>query len=253
MVKVQSGERVVCVYGETVSTNVKTLEVPASKVADYKIVTKTVTCDRHKALEALYAAAQKAIAAGDLTAARAKLAEVLGLDANYRKAAEQAAQIDAKKKPVPDPGSGPGGSTTPTGTPGGVPDGPVASLSGWVPDTLAGYRADPVIADPAALTREYVPTSAKAVTSIVVVAEQYKDATAAKAAAATLMASQYPSGRTTLQADGRNLLYGATSAKFAAVAWNEGAVLVVIESYSSAGSVGSTKSELASVAAALIP
>jgi len=253
-VKVQTGQRVVCTYGETVSSTVKTIEVPASKASSYKVVTKTVTCEKHLVIEALYAAAQKAIEAGDLNAARGKLAEILGLDANYRKAAEQVALIDAGKKPVVDTGTGPAGPATPPVTPGGgVPEGPVASLAAWVPDALSGYKADPVVADATALTREYVPTSAKSVTSLVVVAEQYKDAASAKAAATAMIASQYPSARATVTTDGRTLLYGANSKEFAAVAWSEGAVLIVIESYSAGGTVGSTKGELTSVAAALIP
>jgi hypothetical protein len=253
MVKVQTGQRVVCVYGETVSSDVKTIEVPASKVADYRVVTKTVTCEKHKALEALYAAAQKAIAAGDLAAARAKLAEVIGLDANFRKAADQAAQIDAGKKPVPDPSGGPTGGTTPPTPGGGVPEGPVASLSVWVPDVLAGYKADPVDADSVSLTRQYVPTSSKPLTSLVVVAEQYKDAAAAGAAAANTIARQYSTGRVTLTVKSRKLQYGTSSKRFAAVAWNEGGVLVVIEAYAAAGATTALKDELSAVAAALIP
>jgi hypothetical protein len=253
MVKVQTGERVVCIYGELVSSTVKTVEVPASKAIDYKVVTKTVTCAKHKAIEDLYAAAQKAIAAGDLKTARAKLAEVLGLDATYRKAAQQAAQIDAGKKPAADTGSGPTGSTTPTATPGGgIPEGPVASLASWVPDTLAGYKADAVEADTVSLTRQYVPTGSKPVASIVVVAEQYKDAATAKAAAARTIASQYSTGRTTVTVKGRTVLFGTLSKQFAALAWNEGAVLVVIEGYTSSGTAAGLKDELASVAAALI-
>jgi hypothetical protein len=254
-VKVQSGERVVCTYGETVSSTVKTIEVPASKAAIYKVTTKTVVCARHKALEELYAAAQKAIADGDLTAARAKLAGVLAVEADYRKAAEQAAAIDAGKKPVPDTSTGaPGG--TPGGTTGGgtgVPEGPVASLAIWVPDTISGYKADPVIADATALTRDYVPTGTSGFVSFVVVAEQFGDAAAAKAAAERTIAKQYPASRSTATADGRTLLFGATGPRFAAVAWSEDAILIVIEGYAKSGNAPTLKSELQSIAAAIIP
>lgn len=253
-VKVQTGERVVCTYGETVSSTVKTIEVPASKAADYKVVTKKVTCARHKALEALYAAAQKAIADGDLTAARAKLAEVLAMEAGFRNAAEQAAQIDAGKKPTPDTGTGSGntgGSTDATGS--GVPETPVASLAKWVPDSITGYKADPVVADTNALTREYVPTGSSPVVSIVVVAEQFKTAEAAKAAAADTIAREYPSSRSTVDADGRTLSFGVSGTKFAAVAWNEGAILVVVEGFPKSGTGSSLKSTLQAIAAAIIP
>lgn len=253
-VKVQTGERVVCTYGETISTTVKTIEVPASKAADYRVVTKKVTCARHKALEALYAAAQKSIADGDLAAARAKLAEVLAMEAGFRKAAEQAAQIDAGKTPKPDTGGGPatpGGSTETTGS--GVPETPVASLAKWVPDSIPGYKADPVVADTNALTREYVPSGSAPVVSIVVVAEQFKTADAAKAAADDTIARQYPSSRSTVDADGRKLSFGVSGTKFAAVAWNEGAILVVVEGYPKSGSGSSLKGTLQTIASAIIP
>jgi hypothetical protein len=250
-VKVQSGTRVVCSYGETVSSTVRTIEVPASRAAIYKVTTKTVVCARHTSLEQLYAAAQKAIADGDLKTARAKLAEVLAIEAEYRKAAEQAAAIDAGKTVVPDTSSGTPGGTTGGGT--GVPEGPVASLAIWVPATISGYKADPVIADAAALTRDYVSTGSSGFASFVVVAEQFVDAAAAKAAAERTIAKQYPSSRSTTTADGRTLLFGASGSRFAAVAWNESAILIVIEGYAKSGSASGLKGELQSIAAAIIP
>lgn len=250
-VKVETGELVVCTYGETVSSSVRTIEVPASKVRDYEVFTRTVTCDKHKSLEALYRAAQEALAAGDLKTAKAKLAQVVAIDATFRKAAGQIAQIDAGKAPKPDSGTGAPGSTPTTGTPGGQPSGPVMSLAVFVPDTLSGYTADPIQADAAALTREYIAPGSAAVRSVVVVAEQYKDAASAKAAASATIASMYPSRKATVPVEGRVLQYGASSTRFAAVAWNEGAILVVIEGYSPSGS-SALKTELAEVAAAII-
>jgi hypothetical protein len=253
-VEVQNGVLVECTYGHTISNTVKTIEVPASKAGDYRVTTKKIVCARHKVLERLYAAAQKAIADGQLEVARAKLAEVLAIDATFRKAAEQAAAIAAGKKPTPDTGSGGTGSTTPTATPDpGVPEGPVASLAIWVPDKISGYKADPIIPDAAALTREYVPTGSSGLVSLVVVVEQFKTAAGAKAAATDTIANQYPSSRSTATADGRTLLFGANGSRFAAVAWNEDAILIVIEGYAKSGSASALKSELQSIAAAIIP
>jgi hypothetical protein len=253
MVKVQTGEKVVCSYGETVSSTVKTVEVPVSKASAYTVVTRMVLCPRHRALEALYAAAQSAIRAGDLAAAQAKLDEILVLDPSYRKAASQKADIAAGKKPVADDGTGPdAGSGGTGGTGGGTPQGPVASLSPYVPGTIAGYTAEPIIEDPAALTRQYTPSSAGPVKVAVVVAEQMKDAASAKSAAARTIASQYPVARTTLSLEGRTLEFGMNGARFAAVAWNDGAVLVAIEVYGS-GDTAALKSALQSLASSVIP
>jgi len=251
-VKVKTGELVVCTYGETVSSTVKTIEVPASKAADYKVTTKKVTCARHRALEAVYAAAQKAIAEGDLEAARAKLAEVLAMEPTFKKAAQQAKDIDAGKKPTADTSTG-GSTGGNTGGGTGVPEAPVAGLAKWVPDTLAGYKADEVIADANALTREYVPSSSSKLVSVVVVAEQYKTAAAAKAAATDTIAKQYPTSRSNATAEGRTLLFGVKGSSFAAVAWTEDAVLIVIEAYAKSGTPSALKSDLQSIASAIIP
>jgi hypothetical protein len=254
MVKVQTGEKVVCTYGETVSSTVKTIEVPASKVDAYKVVVRPVLCSRHRAIETLYAAAQRLITAGNLKLAVDKLALVLELDANYRKAAQQKKDIDAGKTPAVDPGTGPDGGTGGTGsndTTGGtgVPETPVASLATWVPSAIAGYTAQPVIADAGALTREYVPTPAGSVKSVVVVAQQLYSEAQAKSFATGTIRSGYPSNRSTITIGARTADFG-TRGRYAAVAWNQGAITVVVEVYGTGG-VASLKTAVQAVGAAI--
>jgi hypothetical protein len=235
-VKVQTGEKVVCTYGETVSSTVKTIEVPASKVDAYKVVVRPVLCSRHRAIEALYAAAQRLITAGNLKLAAEKLARVLELDPNYRQAAKQKKDIDAGKTPAVDPGTGPDGGTGSTDTTGGtgVPETPVASLATWVPDSIAGYTAQPVIADAGALTREYVPAPGAPVIAVVVVAQQLYSEAQAKSYATGTIKSGYPSNRTTLTIGPKTADFG-TRGRYGAVAWNQGAITVVVEVYGTGG------------------
>jgi hypothetical protein len=256
-VKVETGARVVCTYGEIVSDTVKTIEVPVSEADKYAVKTETVLCDKHRALETLYAAAQKAIADGDLKTARAKLGEVLALEKTFGKAGEQAAAIDAGKKPAVDtrppgpPGSTPGSATEPTGT--GVPEGPVASLAAYVPDAIPGYTAERVIASDFALNRDYIPATKSALTSVVVLAEQYATAASAKSAAETTIRNQYSGSSATLSVEGRTVQFGTYGSNYAALSWNEGAVLIVVEGYSAAGRAAETKDALQAVVAAIIP
>jgi hypothetical protein len=251
MVKVQTGEKVVCTYGETVSSSVKTIEVPASRVDAYKVVVRPVLCSRHRAIEALYSAAQRLITAGNLTLAAEKLARIVELDPNYRKAAQQKKDIAAGKTPVADTGTGPdpgsGTAAPPGGT--GVPETPVASLAIWVPDTLSGYTAQPVIADAGALTREYVPASGATVSAVVVVVQQLYSEAQAKAFATGTIRSGYPSNRTTLAIGSKTADFG-TRGHYAAVAWNQGALTVVVEVYGS-GSVAALKAAAQAIGAAI--
>ena len=249
-VTVQSGEKVVCTYGETISITERMVDVPESEAGDYKINVKTITCAYHRKLAALYAAAQKALTDGDLKAAKESLTQVVALDAAFRKAAEQIKAIDAGQTPPADttaPPSGTGGSGS------DLPEAPVASLAAWVPDTLAGYTAQPIIVDPIALTREYLPTSKGAITVVVVVVEQYPSATVAKNRTVETIARAYSADRTSLTVEGRKLEFGTDGGKFAAIAWNEGSIGVAIEAASSGKSAAGLKAELSSIAAALIP
>lgn len=257
LIRVESGQRVICTYGETISNTIKVVEVPVSEADKYTVKTTRVLCPKHRSLEILYAAAQKAIADGDLKTARAKLGEVLALEAAWGKAAEQAAAIDAGKTPTVDaapPGPStptPGAGTEPTGT--GVPEGPVASLAVFVPDAIPGYTAAKVVASDFSLSRDYMPATKSSLTSVVVVAEQYGTAAAAKVAAESTIQNQYSSSRTSLTIEGRAVLYGTYGPRYAALAWNEGAVLIVIEGYSAGGKATEIRGALESIAAAIIP
>jgi hypothetical protein len=261
-VRVQTGERIVCTYGEVLTDTVRTVEVPAADAADYKVVRETITCDRHRRLEALYAEAQAAILAGDLTTAREKLAEVVKTEPQFRTAQQQIDAIDEGRTPLADknapkpPASGPTSSTpTPGGTgesPGKEPIGPVASLSSFVPDSLPGYTSTPIVADVYALTRQYVPAKSAPTDALVVVVEQYRDATAAQNAIKNDLGSNYPTSASTITVSGRSVYFGTDGHRLAIVAWNENGILVAIEGSSKTGNSAALKSHLTSLVDAIV-
>lgn len=245
-VRVESGELVRCTYGEVVTNTVKVVEVPADKAASYHVVTKTVTCDKHKRLEELYAQAQAAISASDLAAARLKLAEVVKADAAFRRAKAQLDAIDAGQKPTPDSGSGG------TGTGGKQPVGPIANLADRVPATLPGYTAAPIISDVFTLSRQYTPDASAPTDSLVVVVEQYRSATAAKAAITRTVARGYAHDVSTVKIAGRSVRFGTDGKRFATVAWYEGGVMIVMEAASSSGKPAALKTHLVSLAGEIV-
>jgi hypothetical protein len=243
MVRVETGTRVVCTYGETISDNVKVIEVPADKAAQYRLLTTTVTCDRHKHLEQLYDEAQAAIAAGQLQDAKAKLAEIVKADASFKKAQTQLTEIDGGKTPSSDAGTA---TPKPSGD-GKQPVGPVANLSEWVPASLTGYSGAPIVADVYTLTREYTPASGSPAVSLVVVVEQYKDAASAKRALSQQVAASYPASAATVQVKGRSVRFGTDGHRFATAAWNEGGVLIVVEASPRSGAPAALKSHLTAI------
>ncbi len=111
-VTVQTGERVVCTYGEEVSSTVHAVKVPADEANKYSVRTKRIKCDRHAQLEALYGEAQNAISKGDLATAEKKLAQVVASDTSFASAASQLADIKSGRKPAVDRATT--GSTAPS-------------------------------------------------------------------------------------------------------------------------------------------
>lgn len=259
-VQVQTGERITCTYGEVVTDTVRTVEVSADKAASYRVVSETITCDRHKQLESLYADAQAAIVAGDLATAREKLVEVITIEPLFKNARRQLDSIDDGERPTPDTGASSGStSTAPTPPPASngsgadqKPIGPVASLSSWVPETLPGYTSTPIVADVYSLTREYVPGAGAPTYALVAVVEQYKDATAAKRAIKGELGRSYPVGGTTTTVAGRAVYFGTDGRSRAIAAWNENGVVVAIEGAAKSGSPAGLKSHLSALVAAIV-
>ncbi len=250
LVRVESGEVVTCTYGEVTTDTVKVIEVPADQAGNYSVVRTTVICDRHKALEALYAEAQAAIVSDTLDVAKAKLTEILAIDAAFRRAKTQLDAINAGKKPVPDTGS-----TTPGGsgeTSGQVPVGPVANLASYVPDTLTGFTAQGISADAFSLAREYVPVEGSPADYLMIVVEQYRDAAGAQAAIKTQVVPGYGFDVSTVSVAGHALRFGTDNKRFATLAWNADGVMIVIEASSAARNPTDLKSALVTIAGRLV-
>lgn len=233
MVTVTTGEVVLCTEGELVSDTTEEIEVRADEVGEYGVKTSVVTCDLHTKIAALYAQAQEAIAAGDFEAAGRALAEVVAADPLYRRAGSQLSDINSGRKPVGDGVAAPptGGSTTVPDSerPGDeTPTGPVVNLARYVPDTLAGFVGQGLIADPLTLTRDYLPTGGGAATKLVIVVEQFQSADMAKAELSSVIKPAYSGGGQSIDVSGKAGYYGEASS-VAAVAFTDGALLVVVE------------------------
>lgn len=269
-VRVETGVRTVCTYGEVLTDTVKAIEVPANKVASYGVKNKTITCSLHLRLEKLYAEAQAAIAAGDLDTAKAKLAEIVKSDASFRKAQEQLSAISVGKSPDEDTatstpvpngggssgGGNSGGNAENPGEGGSGPEpepiGPVASLKTWVPDKLTGYTATPVLADVFSLTREYMPGASSPSASLVIVVEEYGKAKDAQAAVTKIIGASYSADVSNATVEGRKVRFGTDGSRFATASWAEGSLLIVIEGSSAGHEPEKLKSHLLSLVAEIV-
>lgn len=228
-VKVETGSRVVCTYGHEISENVKTVEVSAKESSKYKVKVVTRTCARHERLEKLYDEAQAALKAGDTKTAQKKLEQVVGGDLAFRNATSQLDDIKAGKKPAADSSGGGTSSGAKTDPGKGDISGPVGSLKKYVPDTLSGFAARPVLNDPNALIREYTPSGSSKAVLMTVVAEQERTSAVAKTMLTREVKDAYPRSASTVSAGSRSVYFGTDGSAYAAIGFTDGSVFVVYE------------------------
>lgn len=233
-VTVTTGEIIICTAGEIIEDNTEQIEVPEDEVDQYGVTTTVITCETHGSLGTLYDEAQRAIASGDLTTARERLATIVASDPTYRKAKEQLDAIDAGKTPAVDAGTDTADDTAQPGDDGtDEPTGPVVSLTKYVPDTIDGYVAQGILADAASLSRQYLPTGADA-DQLVIEVEQRVSADAAKAQQAVI-AGEYPESTTSKTIGGATVVAGARG-QYAAAVFVDGSLTIIVEIHSAGDS-----------------
>jgi len=273
-VTVLSGEIVLCTEGEILSDATVEKEVPADEVEQHKVTTRVETCDLHRKLFALYEEAQKSIRAGDLEGARKKLAEIVALDPNYRRAPQQLADVEAGNTPQADTAVRPGGSpgrTPATPPPVAAPDatppatqepgeeanapgqtGFLGGLVPYVPDTLPGFNGQQLLVDAFVLTRHYMPTSQDSFRALVIVVEKFYDSASARKRMETSMRSSYPTGGELFRVEGDPAYFGANGSH-AIVSFVQGDLLITLEGTSVTADGTALKSQLISLAEAVSP
>ncbi len=259
-VRVKTGDIVLCTAGEIIEDNTTELEVPVDEVTNHSVTTTVITCDQHSDISKLYDEAQKAIEIGDLVTARERLLAVVAVDGSYGNARAQLDDINGGRTPRADSaagatgGTGGAGGTGGTGGAGGTggegePIGPVANLAKWVPDAIAGYVAQGILADVGSLSRQYIP-QAKSADQLMIAVDQTVDSAAAAAEAADI-GRYYTRDVATHQVGGRTVTVGVRD-QFAAAAFADGAVLIVIELHATGASGSAVIGDALAVAEALI-
>jgi hypothetical protein len=238
-VSVKTGEIVVCTSGEQVSSSVRTIRVPAKEAGKYSVKTTRITCEKHAQLEKLYSEAQTALESQDFKTAQTKLTELVKIDATYKLASKQLTAIKQGEKPTPDgaagtPASAPATGTAPPGNQGkpgetAKPEGPVASLLVYTPDSLAGFKAQPVGSDAFSVSRQYLPVAAGDIASLVVYAEQRNSDQDAKSWVSANVKQRYTQSARNVRIGKRDAYLATDGRRFAIIAWTEGPITVAVE------------------------
>lgn len=229
-VEVESGSTVTCTYGHEISDDVKTIKVPAKNASAYRVRKETRTCDRHLALEALYAEAQTALAAGDTKLAETKLALIVADDPEFRRAAQQKDAIARGEKPASDDSKVTPPPTTTDPKPGdGDTSGPVGALEKYVPAALEGYTAQRASTDALVMSRNYVPGDDSQAILLVIQAEQFRTAAEAKSALGEAMRFATSKSASSQDIGGHEVKLGDNGRDSSFAGFTDGSILVTME------------------------
>jgi len=112
---------------------------------------------------------------------------------------------------------------------------------------LTGYKASKAAVDPLSVSRQYTPNSSGDLRSLVVVAEQFRNAEAAKAALRSQVQSRYTGSDATFKVNGHDVYFGTDARQFAVIGFTDGAVMVAAEGMSGSGSPKDLRSVLTEV------
>ena len=258
MVKVETGTRYVCTYGESLGSDIKQIEVPEKTAASYHVTTKTTTCSRHLQAEDLYLKAQQALKSGDMKKAQTELAAVVALDAGFKQASKQLGDIKSGKKPNPDPGFKPATPGTPATTstpPGGGKqpgsDGSNPAMDAYrdmVPDVLAGFTAEPITAEAVTLTRSYVPKDKARFDQLIVTVQQCQTPAEATRVRDHEIKPSYSANGASPTVAGLQGYFGTSAQNFAILSLVNGSVLVSLELHATGTKPASLRSDLERIA-----
>ena len=245
-VEVQTGTRIVDSSGRVISEDIKTLRVPPATAGAYRINTIVQPDETAQPqVAALYAEAQAAIGAGNLTLAQSKLDAVIALEPAYGKAKAQSDAIKAGKKVTPDTTPAKPSTPTTSAKPPAKPSVDIASkLLAWMPDSLDGFTAVKPLVDPLSASRAYTPKSGNPAKSLVIVAEQYRSSADAKRALTVDVKRRYVKNASTSNINGHSVYFGTDGRDFAVVGFTSGAVMVALEASPDSGSPTTMKSVL---------
>lgn len=85
-VRVRTGTRIICKYGDIIEDNTKFIKVPKSKAGNYYVRTIRRLCDKHRKVEKLLAKAQEAVSSGKEQEAKQLVEEITKSDPNLQAA-----------------------------------------------------------------------------------------------------------------------------------------------------------------------
>lgn len=93
-VKVRTGTRVVCKYGEVLEDNTRLISVPKSEASKYKVRTVRKLCLKHRRAENLYEQGERALAKGEKERAQEAFKKIMELDPKFRDTRKRLASVN---------------------------------------------------------------------------------------------------------------------------------------------------------------
>lgn len=261
-VKVRTGIRVVCKYGEVLEDNTKWTWVAKSEASKYGIQVRKMLCSRHREAEELYAKATTALRKKNFKLAAQTFSEVAAIDPRFMDVEQQLTKLGAKTPSSAKSGTtNGGGSSSPGGQKpsnngggtngsGGNQSGNVfpGSLLAMLPTDVDGYepysQADSLLL----ASRDFRPDPNPLKKQLTMIVE-YRGTSQDAARRLKELKIHFSVGAKSQTVEGRSTYFGIDNTQTAIVVWQSGGLVYEIQIASSSGSGKAYRSELLNLAA----
>ncbi len=265
-VKVETGSRVVCKYGEIITDRTKSITVPRLFARAYGVKTSKSTCPKHRTVERLYDDANRLIAQGDLRTAGKLLGSIKKRDPKFKDIDKKIASLNkeliaAGLPTIPidggtgdssgsDSGGGEGtGDSGSSGTSssgnndsGGNDDGGGSDTPGddgtptylylldLLPDEMSGYELWAEDFATLSASRTFSPKGSTKIKLLTLAVDLAGNADSADAYIEGKIKSSYPGSKDdNVKVEGRECYFGTHANQFAMLAWQEGGIVYQVE------------------------
>lgn len=260
-VKVRTGTRIVCKYGELLQDKTKEIRVSKAEVDKYHVVTLMKLCRKHQKLESLQKAAREALEAGDSGEAQEIIKEIGREEPKLRAAAEKKAgdqkaqlkviesvliQQEAKSiakleseasgnSPRPqDMGNSASLKTEPpTATTEVVESG--IDLGSFLPLSITDYYAGSLNVGENFAARDFQPYGSKEVEFLLITVHLKESEETAKKFIEKVSKVAFPRDAQMVTIDGKTAYFGTDDTTYANLSWNEGKIVCEVQMMSATG------------------
>ncbi len=261
-VKVRTGTRIVCKYGELIKDNTKEIRVPKDQADEYHIVTLRKLCKKHQKLESLQKAANDALKSGNEEGAQEIIEKIVKEEPKLKEevkknTGDERAQLDAIKdaliqqqaksiielegKPSSNPTSqqnanipNPPKTEEPSQPPSNVAQ-PEIILTSLLPVSISGYTTGSLSFGTNYAVRDFQPEDTREIEFLLITVHLEENEEEAKKFIEKVSKVAFSYDARTVKIDAKSAYFGTDETTYANLSWYDDRIAYEVQMMSAVG------------------